>query len=333
MIEFDKIAFKSIEIIEKKIVKAETTSKFPVDELATSFLQIYRDKLDEQVCLGSKTVEMNATSYTLSVANKPCGTVLHIVEYQNSMGFTCECYCPMDCEKLFRILRGQRLKSPTIDNIKGEMELVVATILWETGAVDISLGDTKPFYMIDGKPSPIYIDVRRLTQYPSEYEIILAYAKKLIGRDFDFVCGGEAGGLMFASDLARMLDKPKIWVREKPKAYPGASQVEGVKPHELYGKVVLLVEDAIATARKKKIFIEALRQNGAVVKKCLVIFDRGEGGRDLIKNEGVELFSLTNIDVAFWKHRDEFYRRGYFTEKEQVELENYLKDPAKWCAR
>ncbi|MEO0225559.1 MAG: phosphoribosyltransferase family protein [candidate division WOR-3 bacterium] len=333
VIDFGKIGFKNVELIDKKIVRAETTRKFSVDELSQSFLKVYQEKIDEQIVLGPKVVEMNATSYTLNIGSKPSGTVLHIVEYQNSMGLTCECYCPIDGEKIFRILRAQRLRQPTIENIQDGMEMVIATILWETGAIEISLGDIRPFFMIDNKPCPIYIDVRRLTQYPAEYEIVLAYAKKLIGRDFDFVCGGEAGGLMFASDLARMLDKPKIWVREKPKAYLGASQIEGVKPYELFGKKVLLVEDAIATGRKKGIFIKALTNCGAKVDKVLVIFDREEGGAEVVRREGAQLYALTNIRVAFWNNRQRFFQRGYFTENEQKVLEDYLGDQDRWRER
>ncbi len=331
--DFGKIAFKTVELIDKTIVQAETARKFTIDEVSTSFLNTYQSKIDPKVSLGPKTVEMNATTFTLEVKARPSGTIIHIIEYQSSMGLTCECYNAGEAERLFRILRGQKIRHPAIENIKDEMELVVATILWETGAVEISLGDIKPFFTIDNQPCPIYIDVRRLTQYPSEYEIILAYAKELIGEDFDFVCGGEAGGLMFASDLARMLNKPKIWVRERPKSYPGASQIEGVKPHELFGKVVLLVEDAIATGNKKQIFIQALKNCGAIVNKCLVIFDRGEGGAELVKKEDVDFYSLTNIEVAFWKHRAEFLRRGYFTDKEQNELESYLENPRQWRAK
>lgn len=56
-----------------------------------------------------------------------------------------------------------------------DMAQMIATSLWEAGAVRVSLD--KPFQMASGKLSPFYIDCRLLISYPLLRTTITAYAQ------------------------------------------------------------------------------------------------------------------------------------------------------------
>ncbi len=111
------------------------------------------------------------------------------------------------------------------------------------------------------------------------------------------MAGGETAGIPFAVALAGDLAKPVLYVRKKPKDYGIATRLEGELPFP--GARVLLVEDLITDGGSKLTFIEALRDAGAVVEDALVLFDREQGGTEVLATQGVRLHSVTDRKTAF----------------------------------
>jgi orotate phosphoribosyltransferase len=181
-------------------------------------------------------------------------------------------------------------------DLHGTKELIArltSLLLLDTEAVRISL--SKPFRLASGNSSPVYINCRRIISDSLAMDLITSFEHwmcRLEGIEFDVVAGGESAGIPFASYLAQRLAKPMIYVRKKSKDHGIASLVEGTLPPR---SRVLLVEDLITDGKSKVDFIKPIRDEGATIDHCLVIFDRVQGGFELLNDHGVRLFSLTDI--------------------------------------
>ena len=99
--------------------------------------------------------------------------------------------------------------------------------------------------------------------------------------------------------------------------------VEGGNPK---GQRVLLVEDLITDGGSKVSFIESIRAAGGMIEEALVLFDRQQGGGDLLKSMGVRLHSIlelkTTIEVAKLNQ--------IMSEQDYSSLSYYLSDPEEW---
>lgn len=200
------------------------------------------------------------------------------------------------------------------------MAQMIATSLWEAGAVRVSLD--KPFQMASGKLSPFYIDCRLLISYPLLRTTITAYAQWVLSEKkvtIDCIAGGETAGIPFAAWLAEKMNAPFIYVRKKPKGYGLASQVEGRFDS---GARVLLYEDLITDGLSKIGFIQGIRNAGGQVTDCLVVFDRQQGGEKKLAEENVKLHALVTLEQCF----NASLKKGYLSEKEMTAIRSYLDE-------
>ncbi len=178
--------------------------------------------------------------------------------------------------------------------MRKDVSEIISKFFWETGSIKVSVDE--PFQMTSGKLSPFYIDCRILISYPFQRDVITAYAHWLYEENqlsSDCIAGGETAGIPFAAWLAEKMKKPFIYVRKKPKGHGLTSQIEGSVQN---GQTILLYEDLITDGQSKLNFISGIKNAGCTVKDCLVIFDRLEGGAEVLKKEGVRLFSLIDMD-------------------------------------
>lgn len=206
------------------------------------------------------------------------------------------------------------------DNIKA----IVAKLLLETQAFKVSVD--KPFKLASGNYSPIYVNCRSLISKPTAMDIISAFIHwwcidhKLY---IDVIAGGETAGIPFAAFVAQKLSKPMIYVRKKQKNYGTGSLLEGsIKK----GDRVLLVEDLITDGGSKKGFIDGLREAGAIIENCVVIFDREQGGEDYLGEMGVALHALCTMDVVLKNIKES----GLISDAHEKEVQQYLTDPKSW---
>ncbi len=170
----------------------------------------------------------------------------------------------------------------------------ISKFLWETGSIKVSVD--QPFQMTSGKLSPFYVDCRILISYPFHRDVITAYAYWVYEENHieaDYIAGGETAGIPFAAWLAEKMKKPFVYVRKKPKGHGLTSQIEGKIEK---GKIILLYEDLITDGKSKINFISGIKNAGCIVKDCLVILDRQEGGEQILQKEGVRLYTLVSMD-------------------------------------
>jgi len=203
-----------------------------------------------------------------------------------------------------------------------------AKMLLEIKAVHFS--SDKPFVFTSGWASPVYIDCRKIISYPRLRTALVEFAAATIVRDIgyesiDSVAGGETAGIPFAAWIADRLMLPMQYVRKKAKGFGRNAQIEG---EVIAGARTLLVEDLATDGRSKAIFCQALRNAGADVKHCFVLFyyDIFPGSRELMNELGVCLHHLT----TWWEVLAAAKASGHFQPKVLAEVEAFLTEPARW---
>jgi orotate phosphoribosyltransferase len=239
-----------------------------------------------------------------------------------------------EADKFYRLMREQRIVTPDLGLIRrvmsGNLAETVAAVLWQIGAIKVTLGDLRPLFKVDeGRNySPIYIDVKGLASYPAVNDFVLSSAALLVRNlEFDVVCGIESGSIAIAAVMAQKLAKPMFYAR-RTRRYPEASPFEGIKSHELFRKRVLLVDDTLVHGWTKTRVIREIREWGGKVEACFVIFDRQQQGSTDLAQAGVKLDSLTNRDAALsLKIPREI---SFLTDDEYEEVTRYFSDPRAW---
>ena len=212
----------------------------------------------------------------------------------------------------------------------GEAARAVSRILLDIRAVNFRPED--PYILTSGRASPSYIDCRRIIAFPEERREITKLAAGLIDREIgrenlDVIAGGETAGIPFAAWIAAALDKPMVYVRKKPKGFGRMAQIEGALDE---GQRVLLVEDLATDAGSKIAFVDALRQAGAQVADCLVVFHYGifPASTERLAEIGVRLHGL-----AVWRDvLAEARRESAFDGNTLDQVEAFLDDPEGWSA-
>lgn len=325
--------------IAGRVVRAATPYLLEYSEVAqmvSDFFETYRQLINpDATLLGQREREANAESYALIGRAGVIGT-FYVVYDLNETRLAIE--LPSEqASKVYRLLREQRIVTPDLGSIRavmsGNLAETLSAIFWQIGAIKVSLGDLRPLFKVDENRnySPIYIDVKGLSNYPAVLDFVLSASAFLVRNlEFDVICGIEAGSIALAALLGQKLAKPMFFARRELR-YPEASTFEGVKSHELFRKRVLLVDDTLVHGWTKSRVIEKLRAGGARVDYCFVIFDRQQGGEEELAHLGVKLFSLTNRDAAL---SEKIPREiSFLTNSEYFEVKEYFSNPAEWHRR
>lgn len=122
--------------------------------------------------------------------------------------------------------------------------------------------------------SPIYCDNRLTLSYPGIRTFIteaFATAAEQFA-PFDYVAGVATAGIAHGALLAQHLEKPFVYVRPSKKDHGRQNQIEGkISP----GDSVLVIEDLISTGGSSLKAVDALRDEGCVVRGVLAIFQYG----------------------------------------------------------
>ena len=211
--------------------------------------------------------------------------------------------------------------------IVSRLRQTVALFLWEHQAIRVSA--EQPFKLASGNMSPIYIDCRRVVSDPCFMRLYNTAAATLLQRraaSFQVVAGGETAGIPYGAYLASALSLPFIYIRKKPKGYGTTSRLEGMLPA---GSDVLLVEDLITDGGSKIGFLDAVRDAGAKVTDALVLFDREQGGTELLASHGVTLHSVCDRTTAFAMGNS----AGLLDDLTRESCNDYFRDPEVWHAK
>ncbi len=189
----------------------------------------------------------------------------------------------------------------------------------------VSLNFKKPFLytFVSGIKGPMYCDNRRLLSHPAKRRILInefvKVAKKL---KFDVVGGVSTGGIPWAALIAEKLNKPMIYIRPEPKEYGKKRQIEGDFKK---GSRILLVEDLISTGGSAISAIRAIRKCHGSVSDCIFVFTYelkiSKKNFNKIKCKMHPLLTFSDLVQIATK-------RGYFGEKERMELTKWNRDPS-----
>jgi len=218
------------------------------------------------------------------------------------------------------------MTSASADTRVEELRQAVASAFWQAEAIKVDAEE--PFELASGNRSPIYINCRLLISDPRFMHLYTEAARSVLaaaGVAHDAVAGGATAGIPYAAYLARDTELPMLYVRQQAKGYGIASKVEGRLES---GWRVLLVEDLVTDGGSKLGFVEALRAAGGEVHDALVLFDRQQGGDELLAGHGVALHSVT--DRATTLAVGEALRA--LAPAERQEIDRYFADPSAWHA-
>jgi len=124
--------------------------------------------------------------------------------------------------------------------------------------------------------------------------------------------------------VADYLNLPFVYIRPEAKKHGRQNKIEGYLES---GSSVVVIEDLISTGMSSLKAVDALKEAGATVKGMLAIFTYGfEKSVTAFKEANVDLHTLSDYSHLLEQAAD----TKYITEKEQITLENWRKDPANW---
>jgi orotate phosphoribosyltransferase len=217
---------------------------------------------------------------------------------------------------------------PTSYPDQREIARLTARMLLEIKAVHFNADE--PFVLASGKPSPTYIDCRKLISFPRIRSTLMDFLTVTVMRNagfeaFDNVAGGETAGIPFGAWVAERMALPMTYVRKKPKGYGRNARIEGAMSE---GQRVLLVEDLTTDGGSKISFVDAIRETGATCADTAVIFYYGifPQTEKTLGDHGVTLHHL----CTWWDVLAEARAQGTFDSKTLREVEIFLKSPEEW---
>ena len=191
----------------------------------------------------------------------------------------------------------------------------------------IKLKPENPFTWASGWKSPIYCDNRILLSFPSIRNYIReALAKQLealYGKP-DVIAGVATGAIGIGILVAEYLGLPFIYVRPEAKSHGRQNKIEG---HLEQGQTVVVIEDLISTGKSSLNAVEALKENGAVVKGMLAVFTYGFGiAEENFKAQNVVLHTLSDYEHLIRQASE----TNYIKEEQLKTLLAWRTSPSTW---
>ena len=189
-----------------------------------------------------------------------------------------------------------------------------------------------PFILTSGAASPVYIDCRKLISFPRIRSMLMDFGVAMVMQKagyeaFEGIAGGETAGIPFAAWFAERMGLPMQYVRKKPKGFGRDAQIEGFISEN---DRVLLVEDLATDGGSKVVFVDALREAGAICDHAFVVFfyDIFPDTREIMADAGLTLHYLATWKDVLAVARDE----RHLDETTLSAVEDFLKAPKAWSA-
>ena len=144
--------------------------------------------------------------------------------------------------------------------------------------------------------------------------------------EIDYISGGERRDWFFSNILAYLLNKPHISIYKDLSTVVSSFDFKTTKKVEaLDGKKVLHIADLITVASSYiRAWIPAIRNLDASICWSCVVVDRMQGGKEKIEAEGVQSFSLVQINSTLFSKALEM---GIINENQEKMLNNFFKNP------
>lgn len=160
------------------------------------------------------------------------------------------------------------------------------------------------FTLKSGIKSPYYVDLSRLLTSPENLLIFAKHAGKQIRAScqkegIEGIASIELRGALLLSALATEVGFPCFVVRKQEKSYGVSGRIVG-------GEIAkdtpfMLFDDVVTDGQSKLESVGALEEAGAKVKTVLVVVDREQGGRERLKQNGLNVEALFTIrELLSW---------------------------------
>ena len=194
--------------------------------------------------------------------------------------------------------------------------------------------------LVSGLWSPVYINLRDLPSYPEVFrEVALELGRMVKESNVDRIVGVASAGVPIASAISYEYRIPMLYTRKlegvknleelekKIREYGAHRLVEGRMEN---GDELGLVDDLITKADSKLIarsqVLHEAEKRGVDVScdKVFVVFDREQGGREVLEEHGIELYAL----IPFKRNLRTLER--VMDEIELETIEEYLENPEKY---
>jgi orotate phosphoribosyltransferase len=157
-------------------------------------------------------------------------------------------------------------------------------------------GETK---LVSGRSTNFYFDMKpSMLHAESAHLIATLMLEALRGSQVDYIGGLEMGAVPLATAvcvLSHGQGRPigALFVRKQAKEHGARKLVEGLAPGEtLRGKRVVILEDVTTTGGSSMKAIEAVRAEGAIIERVIVVVDRLEGAAETFKAAGIPFQAL-----------------------------------------
>ena len=201
----------------------------------------------------------------------------------------------------------------------------VAEYLLEIKAV--VLNPEEPFTWASGIKSPIYCDNRKILSYTKVRIYIKTAFADTIAEEFkncEVIAGVATAGIPHGALVADVLNKPFVYVRDKPKAHGMENLIEGELSK---GQKVVVIEDLISTGGSSLKSVHALREAGAEVLGLGAIFTYGFAKSvTAFEEANCKFFALSDyptlLEVAL--------KQDYIKREERETLIDWYKNPEGW---
>jgi orotate phosphoribosyltransferase len=174
------------------------------------------------------------------------------------------------------------------------MSSQIVQLLMQINAIKLS--PQNPFTWASGIKSPIYCDNRITLSFPEIRNQIVEEFVNLCNSigPIDCIAGVATAGIPHGMLLADRLNKPFVYVRDKPKAHGKQNQIEGKLD---IGSNVLVIEDLISTGQSSINAVEVLREYGVKVEAVFAIFDYNfEVAKENFEKIHCKYYTITNYN-------------------------------------
>ena len=145
------------------------------------------------------------------------------------------------------------------------------------------------FILTSGKRSNYYVDIKEACTDPRILKMISEAFSGLI--DSETISGMELGAVPLVVSISLLTGKRYIIIRKERKHGTGKLNIGEVKP----GENVEIIEDVVTTGGSVLKSAMILREMGAEVSRAICVVDREEGGRQFLKENGIDLVPIIKI--------------------------------------